>query len=40
MQAMWRFLAGPGYRVDIPALHTTYPDVPWTSFADWARATF
>jgi uncharacterized protein YbjT (DUF2867 family) len=40
MHAMWRFLNGPGYRVDIPALHSANPDVAWTSFADWAQHTF
>ncbi|MET8446865.1 NmrA/HSCARG family protein [Streptomyces sp. NPDC005209] len=40
MHAMWRFLNGPGYRVDIPALHDAHPNVPWTGFADWARRTF
>jgi hypothetical protein len=37
---MWRFLNGPGYRVDIPALHSANPDIAWTSFADWAQHTF
>ena len=40
MHAMWRFLNGPGYRVDIPALHSVNPDIAWTSFADWAQHTF
>jgi len=40
MFAMWRFLNGPGYRVDIQALHGANPDIAWTSFADWARHTF
>jgi hypothetical protein len=40
MHAMWRFLNGPGYRVDIPALHSANPDIAWTSFADWAQHTF
>ncbi|MGW6356979.1 NmrA family NAD(P)-binding protein [Streptomyces sp. NPDC055092] len=35
MGAMWSYLQGPGYRVDIPALHRSYPDIPWTTFADW-----
>jgi uncharacterized protein YbjT (DUF2867 family) len=38
--AMWRFLNGPGYRVDIQALHRANPDIAWTSFADWAQHTF
>jgi hypothetical protein len=40
MQAMWRFLNGPGYQVDIPALHAGHPDLSWTSFAEWAQSTF
>jgi uncharacterized protein YbjT (DUF2867 family) len=40
MHAMWTFLNGPGYQVDIRALHADHPDVPWTSFADWTRHTF
>ena len=40
MHAMWRFLNGPGYRVDVDALRTANPDIAWTSFFDWARRTF
>ncbi|MET8828102.1 NmrA/HSCARG family protein [Streptomyces sp. NPDC004610] len=40
MHAMWTFLNGPGYRVDLPALHAAHPRIAWTSFADWARDTF
>ncbi|MEU4092816.1 NmrA/HSCARG family protein [Streptomyces sp. NPDC026673] len=40
MHAMWTFLNGPGYRVDIPALHAAHPEIAWTSFADWAGPTF
>ena len=40
MHTMWRFLNGPGYRVDIQVLHGANPDIAWTSFADWARHTF
>ncbi|MFE3771582.1 NmrA/HSCARG family protein [Streptomyces sp. NPDC059122] len=40
MHAMWTFLNGPGYRVDIPALHAAHPKIPWTSFADWAHGAF
>jgi uncharacterized protein YbjT (DUF2867 family) len=40
MHAMWRFLNGPGYRVDIDVLHTANPDIAWTSFVDWAQHTF
>ncbi|MEW2296765.1 NmrA/HSCARG family protein [Streptomyces sp. NPDC006743] len=39
MHAMWTFLNGPGYRVDIPALHAAHPDIHWTGFADWAHRT-
>ena len=39
MRAMWEFLRGPGYRVDLPTLHATYPALRWTSFADWADQT-
>ncbi|MDT0467329.1 NmrA/HSCARG family protein [Streptomyces gibsoniae] len=40
MHAMWTFLNGPGYRVDIPALHDAHPEVRWTGFADWAHRTW
>ncbi|MER5680019.1 NmrA/HSCARG family protein [[Kitasatospora] papulosa] len=40
MHAMWTFLNGPGYRVDIPALHDAHPEIPWTSFEDWATHTW
>lgn len=40
MYAMWTFLNGPGYQVDVTALHAAYPEIGWTSFADWARHTF
>ncbi|SCL21226.1 Uncharacterized conserved protein YbjT, contains NAD(P)-binding and DUF2867 domains [Micromonospora pallida] len=40
MHAMWTFLNGPGYQVDIAALHAAHPEVGWTSFADWAHHTF
>lgn len=40
MHAMWTFLNGPGYRVDIPALHDAHPEIPWTGFADWAQGAF
>ncbi|MGW2051200.1 NmrA/HSCARG family protein [Streptomyces sp. NPDC001858] len=40
MRAMWTFLNGPGYRVDIPALHAAHPEIAWTSFADWAHGAF
>ncbi|MEU4675141.1 NmrA/HSCARG family protein [Amycolatopsis sp. NPDC023774] len=40
MLAMWTFLNGPGYQVDLPALHAAAPHLTWTSFADWAARTF
>jgi len=40
MHAMWEFLNGPGYQVDIPTLHAAHPEVAWTSFPDWATHTF
>lgn len=36
MGAMFTFLTETGYTVDIPALRADFPDVAWTSFADWA----
>jgi uncharacterized protein YbjT (DUF2867 family) len=35
--AMYRYLEHTGYRVDIPGLHAEFPEVPWRSFARWAR---
>jgi uncharacterized protein YbjT (DUF2867 family) len=40
MHAMWTFLNGPGYRVDLAALHAANPDIAWQSFAEWSRQTF
>ncbi|MGW0816617.1 NmrA/HSCARG family protein [Streptomyces viridiviolaceus] len=40
MHAMWTFLNGPGYRVDIPVLHGAHPEIRWTRFADWADHTW
>ena len=40
MHAMWRFLNGPGYRVDLEALHAANRDIVWQSFADWAQHAF
>jgi hypothetical protein len=36
MAAMWEFLRGAGYQVDITALRRDYPAVGWTSFTGWA----
>jgi uncharacterized protein YbjT (DUF2867 family) len=35
--AMYRFLAGPGYGIDVDAVRARYPEVAWRSFRDWAR---
>jgi len=40
MHAMWTFLNGPGYQLDIAALAAANQDIGWTSFADWAQITF
>ncbi|MEE3851651.1 NmrA/HSCARG family protein [Gordonia sp. LSe1-13] len=40
MSAMFGFLGREGYSVDIPALHTRFPDVGWQSFAEWAAVQF
>ncbi|WP_433560403.1 NmrA/HSCARG family protein [Nocardia sp. CA-151230] len=40
MHAMWNFLNGPGYRVDIDTLHRENPDIAWTSFRSWAGTAF
>jgi uncharacterized protein YbjT (DUF2867 family) len=34
--AMWTFIAGGGYAVDIAQLHHDWPTVEWTSFPRWA----
>jgi uncharacterized protein YbjT (DUF2867 family) len=38
LAAMYQFLAGRGYEIDVAALRGRYPEVSWTSFADWARS--
>jgi uncharacterized protein YbjT (DUF2867 family) len=40
MHAMWTFLNGPGYQVDLGALHAAHPDIGWQSFYEWAQQTF
>jgi uncharacterized protein YbjT (DUF2867 family) len=40
MHAMWQFLNGPGYRVEVEVLRAHNPDIAWTSFPDWAQQTF
>jgi uncharacterized protein YbjT (DUF2867 family) len=37
LASMYEFLASEGYGIDVPALRERYPEVPWTSFATWAR---
>jgi uncharacterized protein YbjT (DUF2867 family) len=37
LAAMYEFLADEGYGIDTVALRDRYPEVPWTSFADWTR---
>lgn len=39
LAAMYRFLADVGYQVDIPAVQARFPEVGWTSFADWVGST-
>lgn len=34
--AMYAFLAGPGYGIDVAAVRERYPEVAWRSFATWA----
>lgn len=34
--AMYTFLTDPGYGIDVAAVRARYPEVAWTSFADWA----
>ncbi len=40
MRAMWEFLNGPGYQVDLTTLYNAHPAVGWTSFGEWADRTF
>ncbi len=35
LAAMYEFLADEGYGIDTVALRARYPEIPWTSFADW-----
>ena len=34
--AMYTFLAGAGYGIDVAAVRARYPEVAWSRFADWA----
>lgn len=38
MFAMYDFFVNTGYQVDLAALRTQFPTVPWTSYAAWADA--
>jgi hypothetical protein len=34
---MYAFLSEQGYGINVDAVRSRYPEVAWTSFADWAR---
>jgi uncharacterized protein YbjT (DUF2867 family) len=36
LAAMYTFLAGTGYGIDVAGLRTRYPEVAWLRFVDWA----
>jgi uncharacterized protein YbjT (DUF2867 family) len=36
MAAMYEWFKDPGYDVDIAGLKKNYPEIPWTSFSEWA----
>jgi len=36
LAAMYAFLAATGYGIDVAAIRARYPEVAWSSFADWA----
>ena len=35
LAAMYEFLAGPGYAIDVSAVRAAYPEVDWHSFVQW-----
>jgi hypothetical protein len=37
LAAMYEFLSGDGYGIDVAAVRARYPEVAWTPFASWAR---
>lgn len=37
LAAMYEFLAGEGYGIDVTALRRRYPEVAWRSFENWAE---
>jgi uncharacterized protein YbjT (DUF2867 family) len=37
LAAMYRFLEDTGYQVDTSGLRDRFPEVPWTTFAEWAQ---
>lgn len=38
MELMFQWFDTTGYSVRIPELAAEYPEIPWTSFSDWAKA--
>jgi len=36
--AMYAFLSGEGYAIDVTSLRARYPEVPWQTFREWAAA--
>jgi hypothetical protein len=36
LAAMYTFLAGTGYGIDVAAVRARYPEVAWSRFADWS----
>src|SRR4051812_35485534 len=40
MRAMWTFLNGPGYQVDLQSLQAANTDIGWQSFSVWAQEAF
>ena len=39
LAALYRFLIGPGYEVDLAAVRARFPEVNWTTFARWVGST-
>jgi hypothetical protein len=36
--AMYAFLSGEGYAIDVTSIRARYPEVPWQTFRDWAAS--
>ncbi len=36
LAALYAFLAGDGYGIDVPAVRARYPEVAWMGFVEWA----